>query len=468
MKEKLAWIKPYLSWLFFAIPILVGGFLLYLSAINRKEPEKIPDRELARTLRVIEVQPITVIPRAIGFGESEAASSFQAIAEVKGKITELHRDLKSGSFIREGELLVAIDTTDIEITIQKLEAEIDRSEASVQELKANEENLKSAIAIEKSSLQLANRELERLRNLSGRNGAISTAEIDTQQRSVLGQQQSVQNLQNSLNLLPAQIKSAEASTAVSRANLVASQRDLERCRIMAPFDCRIGAVELEVNEVVAVGQQLLTAQSIEKIEVEAQFGIDKVANLIRHRVDRPSFTNDLAANPQELIRDFFALDVTLRYGSDENRISRDAKFERLREQLDDQARTIGIIVSIDLPYQREVDANAVGPPPVPGTYCEVELRGKPLEESFIVPRAAIRQAAVFLVDNENRLRKKTIEVKLVQQNFASITGLQPGDRIVVSDPTPAIEGMLVLPQLDHQLATSLRKEAQRGSSELKD
>ena len=53
----------------------------------------------------------------------------------------------------------------------------------------------------------------------------------------------------------------------------------------------------------------------------------------------------------------------------------------------------------------------------------------------------------------------SVEIQLVQQNIAAVSGLEPGDRVVVSDPTPAIEGMLVAPQLDRDLARSLKHES---------
>ena len=456
MTKVLEALRPYFSWLLFAIPVAAGGLLLFWAATNRAEPDKIVEQELARPLRVLKIEPMTVVPRASGFGESDAAQFFQATAEVKGKIVELHPELKAGSFIREGTLLIAIDTTDIEISIQKLTAEIARSEAGLAELQTTQQNLEAALKIEQDSLDVAKRELERLQRLEG---AISAAEVDKQRKSVLAQQQAVQNLNSSLNLLPAQRGSAEATIAVSQANLVASKRDLERCRIVAPFNCRLGPVDLELNEFVAAGQQLLTAQSIDKIEVEAQFGLDKLSNLIRPNIESPRINRNLSANPQELLRRFFDVDATVRYGAGGVRTSREAQFERLREQLDAQARTVGIVVSILQPYENEGSARQNGPPPVPGTYCEVELRGKPTD-AIVVARSAIRDGSVFVVDAENRLRKREVKIGLVQNNFASISsGLDVGDQVVVSDPTPAIEGMLVAPTIDNELAEQLRVQA---------
>ncbi len=458
MKKILTALKPYVSLLFLVVPILVGAGLVVWATMNQAKLEKLPIREVAQTLRIIEVQSTTIVPQAIGYGESAPSKLFQAIAEVKGKIVELHPDLKSGSFIREGELLVAIDKTDVEITIKKLQAEIARSEASVHELTATQDNLDSGLAIEQSSLKLANRELDRLEKLQKQN-AISASDVDDQRRNVLAQQQTVQNLKNSLNLLPAQIQSAEASIAVSNANLASSERDLERCQIVAPFNCRLGDVDLELNEVVSVGQLLLTAQAIDKLEIEAQFGIDKIVRLIQPDSQSPNMVRGLTADPQEIVRNFFDFDVTLRYGAGDARASRDAKFERLREQLDTQARTVGIVVSVNQPFQRDGNARENGPPPVPGTYCQVELRGKPISQAFVVPRSAIRDAAVYLVDDENRLRTRQVKILLEQQDFVAVQLLAPGDRVIVSDPIPAIEGMLVDPQTDHELADALLDKA---------
>ena len=38
-------------------------------------------------------------------------------------------------------------------------------------------------------------------------------------------------------------------------------------------------------------------------------------------------------------------------------------------------------------------------------------------------------------------------------------GVEPGERVIVSDPTPAIEGMLITPVVDAQWAAILREQA---------
>jgi hypothetical protein len=54
-----------------------------------------------------------------------------------------------------------------------------------------------------------------------------------------------------------------------------------------------------------------------------------------------------------------------------------------------------------------------------------------------------------VVDGENRLRRRSVNVAFTQSDFAVIReGLTTGEQVVVSDVMPAVEGMLLAPQED--------------------
>ena len=79
----------------------------------------------------------------------------------------------------------------------------------------------------------------------------------------------------------------------------------------------------------------------------------------------------------------------------------------------------------------------------------------------------MRDSAVYLVNRENRLELRPVEVAFSQGGFSVIAkGLSGGESLVVSDPTPAIEGMLVEPTLDDQIRANLVAEA-AGEGELR-
>jgi hypothetical protein len=67
---------------------------------------------------------------------------------------------------------------------------------------------------------------------------------------------------------------------------------------------------------------------------------------------------------------------------------------------------------------------------------------------------------VYLVDDENRLRRRPVEVLFGQGTLSVIgAGLAPGERVVVSDLVPAVEGMLLEPRVDEVLTAKLKAAA---------
>jgi multidrug efflux pump subunit AcrA (membrane-fusion protein) len=133
------------------------------------------------------------------------------------------------------------------------------------------------------------------------------------------------------------------------------------------------------------------------------------------------------------------------------------RFTRLREQLDPRTRTLGVVVAVDDPYQNMIPGQR--PPLFDGMFCEVELRGR-AESRIVVPRVALHNQHVYLVDESNRLVRREVKIAFPQSTFVAIEeGLTEGETLVVSDPTPAVEGMLVEPVLDELLQASLAADA---------
>ena len=71
---------------------------------------------------------------------------------------------------------------------------------------------------------------------------------------------------------------------------------------------------------------------------------------------------------------------------------------------------------------------------------------KPIKDRIVIPRSAIREGHVYIADSENRLRMRKVDVLVEQEAVAVIEkGLAAGEKLVVSDVVPAIEGMLLNP-----------------------
>ncbi|MEL6894590.1 MAG: HlyD family efflux transporter periplasmic adaptor subunit [Planctomycetota bacterium] len=442
--------------LLLSIPIVVGASILAISAQFRSAPEKREISEVAQPLRVITAKELPIVPKAIGLGESRPKRTWQAVCEVKGRIVEVHPRLKAGSVIAEDELLVRIDDTDINLVISRLKAEIARAEANLAELKTNETNYRELLRLEEESLGVADAEMERMRQLT-RSNASSAAELDSVRRSLITQKQIVQSAKNKLNLLPAQVESAQAALRVAEANLAERQRDLERCEIRAPFPCRLGNVSLESGQFISVGEKLFSAQSNDSFLIDAEFDSQDLRRLfngvevqqVASSVNLSGGTND------EEVPTGFQVDVTVRYrlGGRVNECS--GRVVRFREQLSDKTRS-GIVV-----IETDAESNAGGPPPIRGTLCEIDLFRTGMPTRIAIPLSAIRQDdSVFILDKDQRLCRRGVVVEYEQGSFAVIrSGIDSGELVVVSQPQPAINGSLVDPIIDEVLQRSLTASA---------
>lgn len=431
--------------LLFAVPILIGAAGLFIAIRNQKTPALKPEIERSQNVRVLTIVPVDFTPTATGNGMSKPERIWDAVAEVKGKIATVHPTLKAGGKVEADTVLLTIDDQDIRLAIARLQAEISRSNATIAELNASRENYEATSSLDQKTLALAEKEFARIQRLKGQN-AVSASEAEAQQKTVLAQRQQVQATQNKLNLLPAQVQSAEANLQVATANLKERQRDLERCVIKSPIGGRVGDVSLDVGETLSAGQRLFSVQPNGKLEIEAQIATSALRRVFDSRQRNLDASNGLADRDAEFSR-YFNQKVLIRYelGGQVNR--RFGRVVRFREQLSDRTRSGRVVIAFDEDLAAEnenIAQNRSGsPPPVPGTYCEIEMRGKTLPERVVIPVDAIRDENVFVVSN-NRLKRKTIEIEMTEGQFAIVkSGLQAGDKLVVSEPETAIDGVLV-------------------------
>ena len=434
-------------------PVLLGVGIFWLMKGEYTEPERQPIAEVARPMRVIEVPQVALVPRVVGHGIAQAGDIWSAVAEVKGRVVQVHPELKPGAIFRGGVQVMQVDPAEYQLRIAQLEAEIAEIKSQQARLTAEEENFRASLSIEQESLTLAQRDLARLESLVG-SSSVTQSEVDRKQREVLAQQQSAQTLTNSLNVLPAQQDSLAATLAAKEASLQLAQLDLEHTTVTAPFDCRVGDLSIEIGQFLSTGQKLFEAYGTDLTEVQAQIPINQALTLLVPGLE----PIDPTSLDMETMRKIFDIDVTVRLQSGDFQVAWPARFARVREQLDTQTRTVRVVVAVDKPYENIIPGKR--PPLAPGMFCEVELRGRPRTGQIVIPRTSLRDGHVYLVNDENRLEYRAVEVAFSQGGISCLTaGLTPGERLVVSDPTPAVEGMLIEPVADLDAEQSLVGEA---------
>lgn len=420
-------------------PILIGVLAIFWAKSGREPPALTEQGEPTRTVRVIEAPAVDLVPVAEGFGTVEPGRVWSAVAQVKGRIVEVHPRLKNGEMIPEGELLLRIDPMDYELALAQARAEL-------AELAVQEDNAAASLGIQERSLDLARQELVRNRSLAAK-GTSSQSAADQAERTMLTNETAVQNLKNTLALIPTQRRLLEAR--ISQA-----ERDLSHTEIRAPFDLRVANVQVEAAQYVPTGQVLFEGDAMDRVEVVAQVAISAMRRMFlvlgqggppMVRVDR---LPERLAEARPLIR----LDLGGHVAEWEGSIL------RISDEIDPKTRTIGVVVGVDRPFEKVIPGYR--PPLSKGMFVQVVLRGAPQPGRVVVPRSAVRDGRVLIADGDQRLRHRPVEVLYNQGPLAVIAdGLVAGETVVTSDLVPAVDGMLLATEPDEVLAESLVRAA---------
>lgn len=439
----------------FFVPVAAGIIIFALLVKFKSRPTGEKATEHATYVQVFQVGKQTVIPKATGFGTVEPGKIWKAYPQVSGKIVWISERLDVGEFFKKGEELLRIDDSVYKLRIIQQKAEIKKIEATLLELAAKEKSYKTKLLLQKMNLKLNLKEQDRQRRLVQKN-AVSQSSLEKQQITTLIQENNVQDIQTSIDLLPSQIKYQEAQLEAAKALLEQAQLDLSYTRVEAPFDCRISKENVEISQYVQLGQEMLEADGIGSAEVVAQLDTGRLAILVLNKNVQPGQVllsgGKITAVPKHL-----GLTAVIRYSASGRTFSWKAHCERL-EPVDPNTRTVGVAAVVDNPYRT---VNSDRPPLVKGMYCEVDIYGKEQPDVIVIPRSAIHDGKVYLVAAGNRLSIRSVELRYEIANFAVVkSGLKPGDVIVASDLVPAIDGML----LDTTVNTALEATVKLAAS----
>ncbi|MEJ1402121.1 MAG: HlyD family efflux transporter periplasmic adaptor subunit, partial [Candidatus Sedimenticola sp. (ex Thyasira tokunagai)] len=283
--------------------------------------------------------------------------------------------------------------------------------------------------------------------------------LESQERSLLGQQQVVQAQKNTLNLIPSQKALLQAQLARHQATLAAARRNLANTKIRLPFTGRIAEVNVEQERYIREGEVLARVDGMARAEIETQIPIEQMSHLVPHGT-----TVNILNRGEMPTRERMGISARVQLQEGALSADWDARFARFSNTLDPKTRTIGVIVEVDEPYSQVLPGSR--PPLIKGLFVEVTLTGKPRPGSPVVPRSALHDGHILIADGENRLRKKAVQITLLQPEYAVISApLAEGEQLVISDLTPAIDGMLLKPQVDDQALQRLTRLTGGGDTQ---
>ncbi len=450
--------KPFFKLLLITVPLVAVGiaFLAWVIA-NRQAPVRIEIAERALPVRIIHATETGLPVRVQAYGLVRPVRVFEAIAQVGGTADWVDPELKEGAILPAGRVFLKLSPKDHLLAVAQAQANIRASRAKLAELDVSEENQKAALDLERKLLDIRKSDLDRTARLVER-GATSPATLDAARAAWLAQRQKVLSLENGLALLPTQRQVLVEQIAVYEANLRSAQLNLERTRLSLPFVARVAKVAVETGQFVQQGRVVAVFDGVEEAEVEARIPLPDMFALTQTgdadgaapaagEVRSPGLLDPLVL--EQRLKDLkLRAEVRLNLGG--HMVAWPGRVDRLSDAIDQRTGTVGLVVRVDNAYASA--SPGTRPPLTKGMFVEVRLVG-PRKPGFVVPRSALRDGQLMIADDQNRLRLIDATALRFQDDVVLLTsdGLTPDTRIVVSDVSPRVPGLLLVPQRDTAL-----------------
>lgn len=424
------------------IPALAVGIIILILSIALKPKLSMNTAEGA--VRIVDVMPLNrtqVAPEIIGFGQVKPKDQWSAIAEVTGEIIFKAPELAKGESIPAGTELLRIDPLKYELALAQAEADHHSNKLQLAKLEQEQVNLAKNLEIEKSRLSLQEKENKRLTKLT-KQKMLPQSELDTQSVQLLTQEKIVQEIQQQLALFDNEKSVAIAKINLSKASVSEANRSIAKTVIKAPRDIKVAQVDIEENQVVNLNQVMLIGHALEVMEIEAQIAIHDMHTLVSSLVTGLDYCKDCPVTPEV----FNKIEATIELSSGSMNKSWPARVSRISETIDLNQATVGVILEV---LQDPSKIRPGQPPLLNGMFIKAKLTGL-ASAQFAVPEKALHTNRIYLMNAENKL--KIVPIKVLYRNrsqtviqvneaLSNTKGIKEGDRLVLNDLLPAIDGM---------------------------
>jgi len=422
--------------------VMLGIGIAGAAYLNKNKPTVERD-ESRLTAKVVDVMPIKMQPfraHITAYGNVAPALTLEGKAQVSGKVTYVHPELKAGGSIVAGTTVVKIDPEDYQVSLDQTRADLSASEAQREQILQEQRNTQKALGLAQRNLKIGEKELARLTSLLDR-GLIAASTVDDEAQRTLQLRQSLTDLEGQLATYRSRLNNADAQINRAKQQVKGQKTTLGRTEVNIPFDARINVANVEKGEFVSVGNTLFEASNIDGVEIQAELPMQHMQRLVSAM--HGARLNLAPENSVQLINDMH-LNAQVRWVDGGNQATWEARVVRFAESVDPIRRTLAVTVAVDKPYEQVIAGER--PPLLKGMYVAVDLY-TPEYQALVIPRKALHEGRVYLANQANELEVRALDIHFKQGNLAIIRqGVKEGERIIVNDLTPVIPAMPLDPR----------------------
>ena len=382
MKKLLRIIAPLL--------VVAGGVGVVQAMMAAKPaPEKSEEAPRLISLFVDTVRSETVTLSVAAQGEVRPRTEIDLVPHVSGRIVSISESFAEGAPFGPDTALLKIEDSDYQLAVARAEAQVAQAEVNLAEQLAT-------ASIKKAQWEKSNKG---------------------------GEPTPLQINQPQINEARARLKSAEAE-------LADAMLDLERTEIRVPFEGRVRERLVGVGQYVTAGTALGSVFSTDKAEVTLP--------LTDAQLEELSLPMGYVAKPGQ------GPQVELHAVVGNRDRAWIGRITRTHAAVDRDTRMIHAVAEVVDPYGAGASN---GVPLAVGLFVSADIQGVHERNALVMPRTALRNAdEVYVVNDEDRLEIREVDVLSTSEERVLVaSGVEPGERVVVSTVPNAVDGMQVQP-----------------------
>ncbi len=370
--------------------LLVGGAVAFGLLVGKPGPE--PQEMPISAPPLVDVVLAAPATRSLAVetqGTVRPLREIKLVIQVGGRVEFVSPRFAVGGFFRAHEQLLKVEDIDYQLVIARAESQV----AAARQRVAEEE------------------------------GRVLQAKREWRD---LGSEQA-----NALFLRKPQLASAQAALRAAEADLTSARLDLERTSISAPFNGRISEKYVDVGQYVAPATAIAAVYDTDVALVRLPLTGRQVALL------------DLPLNYDNLPMEMVASAPVVLQASFGNRMWEwRGRIVRTDASIDVNSRVVYAVAEVERPFAREPGSER--PPLTPGLFVNATITGRQLERVSLLPRSALRSNdTVMVVDAEQRVRVRPVQLLQRNADQVWVQGLANGERVIVREPGLAVAGMEV-------------------------
>jgi len=293
--------------------------------------------------------------------------------------------------VQESDELIRIEQEDYKLAVKQAHASV--------------AGAKYALAVAKADADIAQKEWEAMK--SARDQLTSGAEDQKPDALVLREPQ---------------LRQAEANHASAEAALAIAELRLSRTVITTPFNCQVRNKSVDIGQHINMGVPVAMIYSTDLAEIEVGVPIGELL-----WINIPGAA------------------ATVKLNLDEGtQFQWEGRVDRTLGVIDERERLARVVVQVKRPFDKRSEK---GLDLSIGTFIEVEIEGREINDVIPMPRRAIREGStVWIARPDSTLDIREVIIKRLTPTEALISdGVQPGERVILSQVSGAAPGLKLRP-----------------------